>query len=98
MAFSEDKIQEVWEKGFEVTGYDSNKFRKDQCNAWIVRQYYGNRNSVYGWEIDHVTTKSNGGGDEMSNLRPLQWENNLRKSDGNLVCTIISQESNNIKK
>lgn len=98
MSFTEKQIQEVWEKGIEVINYDSTEYRKDQCDAWIIRSKYGNRDSIYGWEIDHITTKSNDGGDELSNLRPLQWQNNVAKSDGNLVCLIISHENTNIKK
>lgn len=98
MAFTEKQIQEVWEKATIVDKYDPDKYRKDQCEAWIIRESYGDRNSNFGWEIDHITTKSNGGGDELSNLRPLHWQNNLNKSDGNLVCLITSQGNTNIKK
>jgi len=53
--YSEETIQAVWEKGKAVPGYDSSKFRKDQCGAWIKRDKHGDRNSSYGWEIDHIT-------------------------------------------
>ena len=54
MSFSEKTIQDVWEKGTVVAKYDSAKWRKDQCGAWISRSQYGNRDSQYGWEIDHI--------------------------------------------
>ncbi|MDD3005841.1 HNH endonuclease signature motif containing protein [Flavobacterium sp.] len=91
MAFTEKQIQEVWEKGKVVPGNDPNIYRTDCCDAWIKRNEYGNRNSNYGWEIDHITPKSNDGGDELSNLRPLQWENNMSKSNGRLVCVITAK-------
>jgi hypothetical protein len=91
MAFTEKQIQEVWEKGKVVPGNDPNIYRKDCCDAWIKRNEYGNRNSNYGWEIDHITPKSNDGGDELSNLRPLQWENNMSKSNGRLVCVVTAK-------
>ncbi len=75
MSFSEDTIQRVWEKGEIVTKYDANRFRKDQCGAWMRRLSYGDENTMLGWEIDHKTPESEGGGDELSNLRPLQWRN-----------------------
>lgn len=98
MAFSEEIIQKVWEKGTIVPNSDKEKWRKDQCSAWINRNQYGNRNSIYGWEIDHITPISNGGGDELSNLRPMQWQNNLHTSDGRLKCLIISDGNKNIEK
>lgn len=98
MAFTEEQIQKVWEKATVVGGNDSNVYRKDECGAWIARKQYGNRNSSYGWEIDHIKPQSKGGGDELSNLRPLQWENNMSKSDGRLVCVVIADKENNVKK
>jgi hypothetical protein len=77
MAFIEEMIQQVWEKGKIVSKNEPNVFRKDECGAWIRRNQYGNRNSQYGWEIDHI---SPGGPDTLSNLRPLQWKNNTDKS------------------
>lgn len=98
MAFTETQIQNVWEKATIVSNNHPNEFRKDQCGAWIKRAHYGKRNSIYGWEIDHITPKSNGGSDDLSNLRPLHWENNMAKSDGKLVCVVISSNEKNIKK
>ena len=98
MAFSEQDIQAVWEKGETIPTYDSNKWRKDKCGAWMTRSEYGNRDSDYGWEIDHITPKEDGGTDKIDNLRPLQWENNASKSSGRLVCVVISSGTKNVKK
>jgi hypothetical protein len=96
MSFSDEDIQKVWEKGDAVTGQDAGKWRKDKCGAWIGRDKYGNRQSDYGWEIDHIDPD---GGDGMSNLRPLQWENNLDKSDKKrLTCIVTSEGVDNVKK
>jgi hypothetical protein len=91
-------IQDVWEKGIEVHGYDSKEIRKDQCDAWIIRELYGNRKSLYGWEIDHIKPVLKGGTDDLSNLRPLQWENNANRQDERLICIMTSDEGVNIKK
>lgn len=96
MSFSEYTVQKVWEKGTVVAGNKPNDWRKDQCGAWIGRSYYGNRNSQYGWEIDHIKPESKGGGDELSNLRPLQWENNATTQDGRLACPVTASGKNNV--
>lgn len=35
----------------------------------------------HGWEIDHIRPVVAGGNDDLSNLQPLQWENNRKKGD-----------------
>ncbi len=97
MSFTDDTIQQVWGKGQIVAGYPAGLWRKDQCNAWIGRDQYGMRNSLYGWEIDHITPVESGGGDFLNNLRPLHWENNASKQDGKLTCSVTSQGNINIK-
>lgn len=95
---SEYTIQQVWEKGTIVPGNDPNVWRKDQCGAWIGRTYYGDRTSKYGWEVDHILPVSQGGGDNLANLRPLQWENNADKQAGHLRCPVTASGTNNVRK
>jgi hypothetical protein len=87
MSYSDEIIQKVWEKAKIVSNNNPNEWRKDECGAWIARDKYGNRNSQYEWEIDHI---SPGGSDSISNLRPLQWQNNVDKRDGRLKCNITA--------
>ncbi len=94
MSFSEEDVQAVWEKGAVVAGVDSGRYRKDACRAWMQRDQYGNRDFIFGWEIDHIIP---GGSDSLSNLRPLQWENNASRQDGPLKCVITSSGKKNVK-
>lgn len=98
MAWSTEIIQKVWEKASVVNGVDPYEWRKDQCGAWINRKEYGNRQSHYGWEVDHITAVANNGNDNLSNLRPLHWKNNAYKQDGRLVCVVYSEGNRNLYK
>jgi len=100
MAFSATKIQQVWEKGTIVPGYSKDQYRRDACGAWIYRHSYGKNETAFsmGWQIDHITPKSKGGTDDLSNLRPLQWQNNQNKADGRLGCLVTSNGEKNVYK
>lgn len=92
---SEIEIQEIWEKGQADKHADSMKCRrKDACGAWMKRNLYGDRDSLYGWEINCIDPA---GSDDISNLQPLQWENNVDISDGSLKCIVTAVGQENIK-
>jgi len=96
MSFSPEKVRQVWEKGTIVPNVDPHVLRKDHCGAWINRTSHNGKreNPVdYEWEIDHINPN---GGDDISNLRPLQWKNNTAKGEGRLDCAVTSDGNHNV--
>ena len=63
----------VWQKGIPIPGYDPAQWRRDAEGNALSFAAHGDRSSDYGWEIDHIRPASEGGGDEIENLRPLHW-------------------------
>ena len=94
MSFDDEIVEDVWKKGQSAPNNDPQIWRKDVCGALIGRNYYGNRDSMYGWEIDHINPN---GGDSLDNLQPLQWENNAAKGDGPLRCVVTSNGTENVR-
>ncbi len=72
MDFSEQLIQQVWEKARANGDVDVNEWREDECGAWIRRTDFGKTDSDFAWRIVNVSA---GGPDTVDNLRPLHIEN-----------------------
>lgn len=92
-------IQEIWEKGIVVDGYDENLYRQDFAGAWMARDKYGNTESLLGWEIDHVYPIAKGGDNHLINLRPMNWQNNKSKGDDfpNYRAVVVAEKSVNVQ-
>ena len=81
--WSEEIIEAVWEKGYpakDTKKWPIHIWRVDDFKNAIKRNEHGNRNSDYGWEIDHIIPKSQNGSDHISNLRPLHWVKNVQRN------------------
>lgn len=73
------EFKTVWQKGRPIAGLAPDAWRRDDYGSAMKYSEHGNRSSEFGWEIDHVKKIEHGGTDALSNLRPLQWLNNLKR-------------------
>jgi len=103
MSFDDKDKLNVWDRASIVQGFDSDKYRKDPCGAWMIFDEYDNTDSIYGWEIDHIYPQSlleekNVAPEKInniSNLRAMQWENNRAKgNDYPIYKSVVSAEEN----
>lgn len=71
----------VWQKATLTYDLRPGNWALDSYGNKIRWEDYGNRESLYGWEIHHIVPQSRGGDDRLSNLQPLQWEENVRQGN-----------------
>lgn len=105
--FNDQLLSQIWDRAQRVDGYDESKFRKDACGAWIIRDQYGNPDSPFGWEVDHIYPESKLRDknvpedliDNPLNLRPLNCKNNLSKSADypTYQAKITSKDNTNVE-
>jgi len=81
LPFAPETILKVWQKAYPIINYDPNKLRRDKCGRIIQFSKFGDRDSIHGWEIDHVVPIAKGGNDNLENLQPLHWQTNGHKGD-----------------
>lgn len=104
--FCQELLDAIWSKGLTDANYDSDHVRKDACGAWMIREQYGNRESPFGWEVDHIYPESKLTAinvpqqviNDLSNLRPLNWKNNDSKQDDypNYHSTCKAEDDHNV--
>lgn len=89
--WSEQTKLQIWSKATPISGQNPSIYRVDACNAIIEWSQFGITNDYgTGWEIDHIHPVALNGSDDISNLQPLQWQNNRNKGDsvGTNYCLI----------
>ena len=90
MAYNDDIIRAVWEKGRGIPDQDQTDWRRDQCGAWMHRTHYNNAESEFGWKILNVVA---GGGDELDNLQPFQWNNTFDIASSKPQCRVTADRT-----
>ncbi len=98
MALVEGVLRKVWERGTIMRDADPDIWRKDECGAWMRWDFYEERGSQFGWEVDQIVSVTEGGGWDLSNLRPLQWWNKVSKRAGRLVCPMTASGRYNVRR
>ena len=66
----------VWVKLDRIRGKNPDIWRKDAADNILRFTDHGIVASPYGWDIDHIIPKAQGGSDEIENLQALQYTTN----------------------
>ena len=78
--FSQERVEEVWEKAKKIPGKNPDDYRRDAAGNVIRRSSYG-KDSEMGWEVDHKRPVDKDGTDNLRNLQPLQTDENREKGN-----------------
>ena len=78
--YTPGELRAIWKKGEIVSERKPSEWRRDDFGNHIRFDDYGDRDSVFGWEVDHIVPLADGGTNKPSNLRPLQWESNVERN------------------
>lgn len=78
--FTQDRIDQVWDKGEVIHGKNPDLYRMDKFGNVMYKHSYG-KYTPMGWNIDHSKPQSKGGTDHLNNLQPMNSRANCRKND-----------------
>ena len=70
-----NRLIDIWNR---LPGYGTRKV--DNEGNYIVFKNFG-KNCRSGWQADHIIPRTKGGSNHISNMQPLQWAANIRKSN-----------------
>lgn len=87
MQIDERLMQQIWERGRTIQGWDPTEWRQDACGAWLHRGQYNNADSDYGWRALRVGPGNPG---ETDSLHPFHWQNSFDVQNGKAHCRITA--------
>ena len=79
-AFDKQTIDAVWNKAQIIKNSDPAIYRHDVLGNTLYHGSYG-KQTIMGWEIDHIKPVSKGGTDDIKNLQALNSGANAKKGD-----------------
>ena len=75
MTMLEDLKRAAWARTSPVSGQmNAWEFRRDAFGNLVRYADFGNRHSPFGWELDHIISRSAGGSTDPENLQALHWK------------------------
>ena len=90
MQYTEKDKKYIWLKSTKVIkGASHDLFALDYHDNEIHYFCYGNRNSSFGWEIDHIIPEALGGRTIFDNLRAIHWRTNAR--GGGIISSLLNR-------
>ena len=79
-AFDKLTIDAVWNKAQTIKDKNPAIYRTDILGNMLYHGSFG-KQTIMGWEIDHIKPVSKGGTDDIGNLRVLNSGANVKKGD-----------------
>jgi hypothetical protein len=87
VSFTQEQINQVWERARAFGTRDMAHWRQDECGAWISREQYGNATAEFGWKIENVSA---GGDDSIGNLRAFHRGNHFDRRTARPHCKVTA--------
>lgn len=78
MSYSNERLDQIWDKGQPIRGKSPDLYRQDCEGNIIYKPSYG-KCTPMGWEVDHSKPQCKGGTDHLNNLQPMQTDQNRSK-------------------
>ncbi len=80
MAYSKERLDQIWDKGKPILGKNPDLYRADIYGNTMYRHSYG-LYSPMGWNVDHSNPQAKGGSNNLRNLQPMNSRANCSKGD-----------------